>query len=187
MNISRPSSLRVGLLLVVTVLAVACGDGGAPGAGSTTQSPESDLPEPPAGKATVGGTVSVDGQPVSGEGISLLRQDGDEAKTEIDTGADGTFVFEGVEPGTYALVTAVVVEEAEMATGGFGLEWDSPCQAPGYAVLNTAVSNKATGESAGVIATASNEGGEGRDDKPFDVAAGDRITQDVTFECETAA
>jgi hypothetical protein len=71
----------------------------------------------------------MDGEPVAGESPTLLRQDGDKAETKMEMASDGSFVFEAVEPGTYAIVAGVLVRDAQMPEGGFGLEWDTPCKA----------------------------------------------------------
>jgi hypothetical protein len=178
------SSLTRTLVAVLLVSLVACGDNKLPAdllpSGEQTDTEESNnLPEPPDGKATVGGIVTIDGEPEVGQEVGLHPVDGAEVTTE--TAADGSFVFEAVEPGTYFAQVGIIVTGAEV-TDAFGLAWDDPCSAEGYAVLNSGATDETTGESS-VIAVASNEGGEGHDETPFDVDAGDRIEQNFEFVC----
>ena len=174
------------LLISFALIGSACGGGGGStekAAGDEVDPAVAALPEPPPGQATIGGTVTVDGEPVSGENVTL-GEAGSKDKTEIKTDADGAFVFEAVEPGSYWLATGVVVEEATPAAEDLlsGLAWDDPCSAAGFAVLNAPVSD---GAPKGVVASASNEGGEGHTVAPFEVEADARLVKDIAFDCGT--
>lgn len=101
---------------------------------------------------------------------------GEEDGQDVQTDAQGFFVFEAVEPGSYWLSTGVFAEGADMEDP-FGLAWDDPCSAEGFMVLNARLSDKVTGEVRGVVASVSNE------ETPLQVEAGDRITTDIVFVC----
>jgi hypothetical protein len=162
------------LIAGVVVVQAVTGDGSDGGE-------ESNLPEPASGMATIGGAVTLNGEPVAGETVTLSQDEVE--KATVDTAADGTFVFEDVEPGTYSLSVGIYREAPSSMT--FPIDVDHPCSAEGFMVLNASVTNNTTGET-GVIASASNAGGEGRDDAPLQVAEGDQKTQDVAFVCEDA-
>lgn len=136
------------------------------------------IPEPSSGTASVGGIISVNGDPVAGEEVELHRMgapDGPEVTAVAD--ALGRYSFVDVEPGDYKLIVATTVEtDAELQSGLAGLRWDEPCSADGFAVLNVPVFNDETDEQA-VVATASNE------EQPFGLDRLDRVQVDLEFTC----
>jgi hypothetical protein len=178
----KHSALLTSLLLPL----IACGKGGRDGsrAGESTGGRGSNLPIPPAGLATVGGKVTVDGKPRAGEEINL-NVSAEEKNATVKTAIDGSFVFEQVQPGTYYLDVGVLVKGIVPRKDSFGpLAWDDPCSAPGFSmVLNSFVSDRTSGKPVGVIAAANNAGGEGRREKPFNLKAGDRLEQSIAFRC----
>jgi hypothetical protein len=147
--------------LVVSVALAACGgddDGDGGGADAA------NLPQPPSGKATVGGQFTKDGKPQTGEDISLAVGGKRRAKTKTD--ATGRFVFEGVAPGSYTVgaATTTTIETGQTIE----------CSVPGY----ESFSITGTTESGGQVAITS------LTSKPFDVGAGDRTVKDIVVTCE---
>lgn len=164
------------VLLVAALSFAGCGGGDDGGDGQTESS---NLPAPPSGKATVGGTVTLDGKPASRNSVGL-SVGGAKAKINVRTDPSGNFVFRAVQPGKYSVAVAVVAKGRRLSETGIPLAWDKPCRAAGYRVLNVGVASKRTGAPIGVIATASS-------DKGFDVKAGDRLTRNIAFACTPPA
>jgi hypothetical protein len=116
------------------------------------------------GKASIAGKVAQNGKPVINNKVTLVMTvDGKDGETrDAQTDANGQFVFEDVQPGTYYLLTAIVTQ------GNSGCSTSSP----GFGVLSM-TTNK------GIISMASNS------DKPFKVKAGaGRMTKDIAFRCK---
>lgn len=182
--------LRLGALAAALLLGLvgACGDDGG--------SSDADLPAPPSGLATIGGTVTLDGEPEADVTVRLYdaddadapatSQDADaagsdesEALDEATTAADGAYVFESVEPGDY-LVGAGVTAEGLESSPGFPIDVDRPCRADGFTVMNAQVENETTGEYIGWMASATTI-----DEDAIELEAGDRVAIDIAFVCDS--
>ena len=162
-------------LLAVALTLSACGGGG------SGHSNESGLPNPTEGKATIGGTFSSNGEPLDGETVTLS---GPGTDAESITDAKGRFVFESVEPGSYTLNASAFVEDARSEQVTIGSPFDVPgypCSAEGYTILNTALADD-SGEQIGVFIATFDDSAE-----PFEVEAGDVVTNDISLECSTGA
>lgn len=167
-------------VVIVAGVIVAISLGG--GSSGNGKAQASWLPKPAAGMATIGGKLTVNGAPRANEDVSLLVNG--KSKVKVQTSTDGAFVFQSVAPGTYSLMTTVWVPNVRVSgPGGLAsMDWDKPCSAPGFDVLNLPGTSRTTGES-GVIAGADNSGGTGHHSRPFTVSAGDRYAQNVTLTC----
>lgn len=179
------------LATVITTLLAGCGGGGKGSDGD-------DAGGGGSGPATIRGVVTVNGEAVVGEDVTLGpgvapevdAEDGaaepSETATEptgptSTTDGDGAFSFESLDPGSYSLSVGVTVEGAAFPEGGFGIAWDDPCRAQGFEVFNAAVSRDDT--PFGAIASASNQANATNGLTPIEVSAGDDVTVDVAFEC----
>jgi hypothetical protein len=166
------------LVLSFPVLLVACGGGdGNGGDGDGT-----DLPAPPEGKATVGGKLTLNGEPLANESVEL--QVNVKARAKAKTDADGQFILTGVDPDSYVLSASPEVEKgpaSELQGGGTQLS----CEAPGFLQPGEAEGGFVIGPS--TITT----GGGTRyvtiwslESKEFQVEAGDRLEKDIAYTCE---
>lgn len=168
------------VIVAGAIVAISLG-GGSSGSGKAQAS---WLPKPAAGMATIGGKLTVNGAPRANETVSLLANGKDKAK--VKTSADGTYVFQSVAPGAYSLIATVWVPNIRVPGPGglLSMDWDKPCSATGFDVLNLPGTSRITGES-GVIAEADNSGGTGHHSRPFTVSAGDRYAQNMALTCAT--
>lgn len=121
-----------------------------------------------AGPAVVAGRVERDGQPVSDTEVTLAMtaEGGDAGSWDTQTDAEGEFVFEDVAPGSYYIITSIVIQgQAQCST-----------TSPGFGILQLAAVREDTGAPITIaMATGSEE--------PFEVSAGDRIDKDIVFHC----
>lgn len=136
----------------------ACGDSGDGGGTTVPATPQSALPAPQSGKATVGGKAVKDGAPLAN---LPLRLDGESLPPGRDlngrTDANGKFVFEGVAPDVYQL-RSILRQTPECS------------DVPGFQVIpnDTNPDN----------ATAMLLFGE-----PFTAKAGERVVKDIIASC----
>jgi hypothetical protein len=145
--------------IAVCAVLAACGgdDDGGNGGG--------DLPEPPDGKATIGGKLVQDGKPLAREDVSLSV--GGQTRTKTKTDAQGRYVFRGVAPARYAVGVALTFTPEQTAGGG-------KCDVPGYQGLTLG----GTTRSGGQVTLASLQS------DPFAVESGDRVVKDITVTCK---
>jgi hypothetical protein len=147
--------------LVVSATLGACGgddDGDGGGADAA------NLPQPPSGKAIVGGEFTKDGEPQAREQVSLAT--GGKTRATTKTDATGRFVFQPVAPGSYTVGGAI----STMIETGQTIE----CSVPGYEAFTIT----GTTESGGQVAVTS------LTSKPFDVGPDDRTVKDIVVTCE---
>lgn len=181
---------KLGLGTLLAILASACGGGA-----------DIDLPAPPQGMATVGGRVTLNGNPAPAVSVNLQGATGGGQPTEIDTAtetdADGTFVFDSVVPGFYWLIIKVSVEASPEVVGeaiGEDLlvtRFNDPCHADGYHVSNNAewdesVLDISEAPPIGIAAfvTCGGPGEPTCEEQGFEVGEGDRIANEIAFECD---
>lgn len=200
---ARSNAARVTVLVAfIGLLLTSCGSDGGDGTGGGS-------PAQPSGPATISGTLTMNGDPVADQDVTLgpaiaptgpSGASGGTASTgasgatgptgpSATTGADGTFTFADVQPGSYSLSVGVHVVNAASSGDIFsGLGWDDPCKAEGFQVFNVPVSDKSTGEPAGVIASVSSQQTSTNADQvtPVEVATGEQVTADIALVCTTA-
>jgi hypothetical protein len=165
------------LILSVSFLLAGCGGGDGDGGDGD----ETDLPAPPTGKATVGGKLTLNGEPLANEEIQLQVDVKPRAKAKTDS--EGQFVLTA-DPGKYVLSASPEVEKgpaSELQGGGTQLS----CEAPGFLQPGEAEGGFVIGPS--TITT----GGGSRyvtiwslESKEFQVEAGDRLVKDIAYSCE---
>ncbi len=155
------------LALSLSLLLVACGGGGGD---------KALLPAPPEGKATIGGKLARDGEPLVDEEVEL-QVDG-RTRSKVETDSSGRFVFTGVTPGSYVLYTSPEVERGPTS------ELEAPgvpqvaCEAPGFeeSLLGSVVITSEGGTRYFTLWPLESES--------LHVNAGDQVVKDIDMSCE---